>query len=245
MNSMLPKIQVTTYTVTLPISEKTVKYRPYTVKEQKILAMAKESEDNNTLIDAILQVMQNCILDSTDARELPLTDVEYLFYMLRARSESESIDLKYKCENIIEKEDATKVCNHIMDYRLNLLTELEIQKNEISDIIEVTDKVGIKLRHQRFERDTIGDTIPTPTEMLEIIAKNVEYIYDETSSYSPKDVPMQNIIEWIGELPPEKYKKIEEFFDNEPKIIKKLDIKCTKCGFDHSIIVEDIFDFFI
>jgi hypothetical protein len=240
--SLLPKIDMPTYTVKLPISELTVKYRPYNVKEQKILAMAKESGDNNSLVDAIIQIAQNCCVDNTtDVADLPLNDVEFLFYQLRARSESEILELKYRCENLVED----KKCNNIMEYELNLLTELEVTKPDVSPIIEVTDKIGLKLRHQRFEKDIIGDKLPTPQEVLEIIAKNVEFIYDENSAYSGKDVPLQNIVDWIGELPPEKYVKIEEFFANEPKIIKKLDIKCTKCGFDHSIEVRDIFDFFI
>jgi hypothetical protein len=240
--SVLPKIDMPTYTVKLPISELTVKYRPYNVKEQKILAMAKESGDNNSLVDAIIQVMQNCCMDTTDVNDLPLNDVEFLFYQLRARSESEVLELKYRCENITEDD---KKCNNIMEYNLNLLTELEVVKPDISPIIEVTDKVGLKLRYQRFEKDIIGDKLPTPQQILEIIAKNVEFIYDENSAYSGKDIPLQGIVDWIGELSPEKYVKIEEFFANEPKIIKKFGIKCKKCGFDHSIEVRDIFDFFI
>lgn len=241
MNTVLPKIDTPTYTVKLPISELTVKYRPYKVKEQKILSMAKESDDKNTLIEAILQIAQNCMVDPIDVRELPITDVEYFYYTLRARSESEIVELRYKCENIIED----KVCGAVMDYDLNLLQELEVIKSDIPALIEVTDKVGIKMRHSRFEIDTIGDRIPTPEDILTIIAKNVEFIYDEDSAYSGKDIPIKDIIDWIGELPPEKYIKIEEFLQNEPKIIKKLDITCKKCGFDHHIEVENIFDFFI
>lgn len=239
--SALPKIDTPTYSVKLPISELNVKYRPYKVKEQKILSMAKESGEKNSLIEAILQIEQNCMIDPIDVRELPITDVEYFFYVLRARSESEILELRYKCENIHED----KVCGAIMDYDLNLLQELEVVKSDISAIIEITDKVGIKMRHSRFELDNIGDKIPTPEQILEIIAKNVEFIYDENSAYSGKDVPIANIINWIGELPPEKYIKIEEFLQNEPKIIKNLDITCKNCGYDHHIEVRDIFDFFI
>jgi hypothetical protein len=243
--SVLPKIDMPTFTVKLPISELTIKYRPYNVKEQKILAMAKESNDNNSLVDSILQVVKNCCLDATDISQLPLADVEFLFYQLRARSESEIVDLRYKCENTID--DDGKKCNNIMEYGLNLLTELDVTKNEnLTPIIEITDKVGLKLYYERFEKSAIEvGSIPTPQQILEIIAKNIEFIYDENSAYSAKDIPLQSIVDWVGELPPEKYIKIEEFFANKPKLIKKLDIKCSKCGFDHKIEVRDIFDFFI
>ena len=148
--NVLPQIDTPTYTVKLPISELTVKYRPYKVKEQKILSMAKESGDKNALIEAILQIEQNCMIDPIDVRELPITDVEYFFYTLRARSESEVLELRYKCENIHED----KLCGKIMDYDLNLLTELEVLKPDISPLIEVTDKIGLKMRHSRFELDS-------------------------------------------------------------------------------------------
>jgi len=240
--SFLPKIESPVYTVKLPVSELTVKYRPYTVREQKILAMGKESGDPNTLVDAIKQIIANCTLDSIDTEELSISDSEFLFYQLRARSESEIVELKYRCENTLD--DGT-TCNNIMDYDLNLLTELETTKSDISPTIEVSDKVGLKLKYQKLEHTKIGDTIPTPDETLEIIARNVEFIYDETSVYNAKDIPVQNIVAWLGDLPIEQYTKIEEFFANEPKIVKKLDIVCKKCGFDHHITVRDIFDFFI
>lgn len=239
--SLLPKIEAPLYTTKLPISELTIKFRPYNVKEQKLLAMAKESSDTDSLVDTILQIEQNCCLSDVDISELPLTDVEYFLYQLRARSDSELLELKYKCENTVEE---GKKCNNIMHYDLNLITELEVVKPDVSPIIQIDDKVGIKLRYSRFEKDNV-DVDPSPEKILEIIAKNVEFIYDENSAYSAKDVSVQEIVNWVGELPPEKYVKIEEFFANEPKIIKKLDIKCNKCGYDHHVEVKDIFDFFI
>jgi hypothetical protein len=238
---MLPTIDVPTFSVELPISKKNIQFRPYLVKEQKILTMAKESGEKNSVINAILQIINNCIItDINIQEELPITDVEYLFYQLRARSESELVNLKYRCENKIED----TICGNTMDHTLNLLTDLEILDNGVSPIIEITENVGIKLKHQRFELDGLEDTLPTPKELFEIIANNVDFIYDENSSYNAKDIPQQKIVEWIGNLPTEKYEKIEQFFLNEPKIIKKLNITCNKCGMNHNILVEDIFDFF-
>lgn len=239
--SFLPTIDVPTYSVELPISKKEIKFRPYLVKEQKILTMAKESGEKNAVIEAILQIIKNCLVTDINIQEdLPITDVEYLFYHLRARSESEIVELKYRCEHKVDG----SICGNIMEHNLNLLTDLEISDAGISPIIQINDSIGIKLKHQRFELDTVEDSIPTPTEMFELIANNVEFIFDETSSYNAKDIPVQKIAEWIGQVPTEKYKKIEEFFLNEPKIIKKLQMTCSKCGMIHDIEVEDIFDFF-
>lgn len=237
----LPKIDLPTYSLTLPISKIQVKFRPYLVKELKILNMAKESGDKNALVDAISQIVSNCTVNDIDVSNLPITDTEYYFYNLRARSESEIVKLKYRCETEING----RICNGIMDHDLNLLTDLEIYDPNISNIIEVTDTIGIKLKHQKFEKDNITTDIPTPDELFELIAKNVDFIYDENSQYSASDIPLQQIIQWISELPSEKYKSIENFFLNEPKVVKHLNMTCNKCGTAHEILVEDIFDFFI
>ena len=239
--SFLPKIDLPTYNIVLPISNTKVNFRPYLVKEQKILSMAKESGDKNAVIDAILQILSNCTTNNVDVSELPITDTEYYFYNLRARSESETVKLRYKCENTVE----SGICGNIMEHDLNLLTDLELFIPEVPDTIEISDTIGIKLKHQKFEKDEIQGRIPSPEEIFQIVAKNVDFIYDENSQYNAKDIPVQHIMQWISELPAEKYKNIEKFFLNEPKIIKKLDIVCNKCGMRHNIVVEDIFDFFI
>lgn len=238
--SILPKIDVPTYNVTLPVSNIQVKFRPYLVKEQKILSMAKQSGEKNALIEAILQVLNNCTQNTVDVYNLPVTDSEFYFYNLRARSESEIVNLKYRCESKIDGER----CGNLMEYDLNLLTDLEIFVPDVKNTIEITDTVGLKLRHQRLEADNLVGKIPTPEEILELIANNIEFIYDENSQYDAKDIPVSQIVEWIGNLPAEKYKTIEEFFLNEPKIVKKLDLTCSKCGTNHNIVVEDIYDFF-
>ena len=239
--SLLPKLDSPTYSITLPVSKQLIKIKPYTVKEQKLLLMATESGDKNFLVDTILQIVNNCIITPVDARELPITDVEYVFYQLRARSQSELVNLRYKCENKVDG----IVCGNIMTHNLNLLTDLEVSES-LSPTIELDHKIGIKLKHQKFEKDKLENTeIPTPEQLFELIAKNIEFIYDEKSSYNPKDVPFENIIEFLGQLNTKQYEKIEQFFLNEPKIYKNLQITCKKCGTVHDITVEDIFDFFI
>lgn len=240
--SVLPTIDLPTYTLKLPVCGETVKFRPYLVKEQKLLTMAKESENKNSLVDAIFQILENCVVSAIVVRDLPITDIEFLFYNIRARSESEVVDLRYRCENPVDGSQ----CGNIMEHELNLLTGLDIVDNDISPIIEVGEHVGIKLKHQKFEYDVLDDgKVPTPSELFNIIAKNVECIYNKDSSFNASDVPLSEIVDWIGNLPTEKYAKIEHFFLNEPKIVKHLEIKCTKCGMLHNITVEDIFDFFI
>ena len=110
--SFLPKIDLPTYNIVLPISNTKVNFRPYLVKEQKILSMAKESGDKNAVIDAILQILSNSTTNNVDVSELPITDTEYYFYNLRARSESETVKLRYKCENTRSEEHTSELQSH-------------------------------------------------------------------------------------------------------------------------------------
>lgn len=239
--SMLPKIDTPIFTTDLPITKQSIKYRAYTVKEQKILLMAVESEDKNSLIDAILQIVNNCVLSNIDIFKLPIVDIEFLFYQLRARSQSEIVELKYRCENKID----SVVCNNIMKHNLNLLTDLEVTEG-VSDIIQLTDTIGIKLKHQKFEKNNINSSaVLNPLQLFELIAKHVDFIFDKNSMYSSNDIPLEKIVEFLESLSTEQYKKIEDFFIKEPVIKKTIELTCSRCKFEHKIEVENIFDFFI
>jgi hypothetical protein len=238
---MLPKIDLPTYSIELPISKQQIKFRPYTVKEQKLLMMAVESSSEETLVDTILQVVSNCVVTDINAKELPLTDVEFIFYQLRARSESEIVQLKYKCE---KKIDGTS-CGNVLRHELNLITDLEISEG-LDPTIQITDSIGIQLKHQRFEVDTLKNVkLPTPEQVFEVVANNVDFIFDKESTYPVSDLPVKHVVEFLSQLSTTQYEKIEKFFLNEPKIYKSLQITCNKCGTVHDIKVEDIFDFFI
>ena len=105
---MLPKIDVPLYSITLPLSNKKIKIRPFLVKEEKILLMAMESNDEESILLAIKQIVNNCCVDKIDVDELPILDLEFIFLNLRARSIGEMVELEYKCNNDIKLEEETK-----------------------------------------------------------------------------------------------------------------------------------------
>ena len=119
---MLPKLDIPTYTVKLISSGKTVRYRPFLVKEQKLFLMASEADDAKDTINTIRQVLKNCILDDVDVDNLPTFDLEYLFMHLRARSVEEVVELKYKCNNEVKDEEGhLGKCNGSVAFKLNIL----------------------------------------------------------------------------------------------------------------------------
>ena len=237
--STLPVIDTPIYNAMLPVSKQEVNFRPYVVKEQKILLMAVESKEQRAIIEAIAQIVGNCVLSKIDTRTLPVTDVEFLFYNIRARSQSETVDLQYKCHNVVGDD----ICGGKMYHKLNLLTDLEVSE-ALPSLIQITDTIGVKLNHQKFEITSIIGEL-TPEQEFNIVAKNIDYIYDETSSYSSKDVSLTELVAWLENLTMDQYFKIGEFYANEPRIYKKIILNCKKCGVNHNLEVEDIFDFFI
>lgn len=236
---MLPKIDLPTYNITLPISKEKVTYRPYLSKEQKILLMAIESEDRDTIKNAVTQIINNCVISNIDISKLPIADTEFLFYNLRARSDSETVDLRYKCEAPLGE----GVCGHILQHELNLLTDLDIVNKDISNIIQIDDKIGVKLKYITFTEDDSDTDDITADQIFEDVANHIDSVYDENSVYDSKDVSLRERKEFLESLPTDKFMKIEEFFINQPSIEKKIQLKCPKCGTVHNITVENIFSF--
>lgn len=236
--SLLPTLESPTFSITLPVSKKEIKFRPYFVKEKKLLTMAVESKNDKTLIDSIKELLDVCVI-SGDISDICLVDCEYLFYNLRARSESEIVDLRYNCE--VELDNRT--CRNVIQLQLNLLSDLNVSTGN-DPLIQLSDTIGIKLKHEKFIDATFEtDTIYSPDEIFGMVAENTEYIYDENSTYKNSEIPRKELISWLEKLKPKEFSKIEDFFTNQPKITKEFNIKCNKCGTDHNIIVEDIFSF--
>ena len=183
---MLPKIDVPIYTVDLPLSKKKIRFRPFLVKEEKLLLMAMESKEEKSVIDATKQIVNNCCLDEIDVEKLSITDFEFLFLNLRARSVSEIVDLQYKCNNTVKEEDGTEHdCGHIVNLKINVLEiEPEIDPKHTNKI-ELTNKMGIVMQYPNFkilEKEDGSDV----EKIMDTISECVEYIYDEDNIYYKK-----------------------------------------------------------
>lgn len=241
----LPKIDTPIYELDLPLSKKRIRFRPFLVKEQRNLLMAMESDDKETIEKNIRQVLHNCTLtENIDVEELPIIDVEFFFINLRARSVGEVVQNKYRCENVVED----KTCGNLMEVDINLL-DIKIDKDEsIKDEIKITDQLTIKLRYPQFsvlERSSKFDN--TADMVFDMIVDSIEYIYDSSEErfYYAREAEPGEMVDFIDSLNQEQFKKIEEFFENLPKLNKKIEIKCKKCGFDHTITAEGLESFFV
>lgn len=238
----LPKIDTPVYDITLPLSGKNIKFRPFLVKEQKNLMMALEADDSDTIEKNIKQVLINCTIDEdVDFDSLPVVDIEYYFLNLRARSVGEVVDLKYKCNNEVEGRE----CGNIMETNMNIL-EIKVDRTEEDSLIQLTDQIFIKLNYPKFGSIKQFADVKDLTELaINMIVDSVEYIFDGEQYYYSNETPKQELISFIESLNHAQFSKIEAFFDNLPKLNKVINIQCSKCGFEHVIYVEGLEDFFV
>lgn len=237
----LPKLDCLVYELTLPLSKKKIKFRPFLVKEQRNLMIAMEADDKETIERNIKQVMQNCCLTELDIDSLPIIDVEYYFLNLRARSVSEIVENKYECKNIVDG----KECGKVMDVKFNLLDiAVDVDPN-IKDVIQLSDTMSMKLHYPTFSVLERAKKFENETDMaFDMILDSIDYIFDGKQYYHSKETTGDELQEFVESLSSKQFAKVEEFFSNLPKMNKKLDLKCSKCGFQHTIEVEGLENFF-
>jgi hypothetical protein len=246
---MLPKIDVPVYEIHLPVCNKTMKYRPFLVKEEKLLLMAMESNEDKTIIDSIKQIINNCCLDEIDVETIPVPDLEYFFLNLRARSVSEIVELKYKCNNTVRDENGEdKTCGNVVSLELKVLEVKPEISPEHSNKIELTEKMGIVMKYPNFKMMEKLENSKTESEvekLMSVISECIDYIYDTDTVYYKKDIETKELTEFIEGLNRNQFEKIQKFFETMPKMKKELRFQCKKCGYDDNIVVEGLQNFFV
>ena len=244
---MLPKIDVPVYSINLISNGKEIKFRPFTVKEEKLFLMANESSDLKTVIDTTKQVLNNCIISDIDIDKLPIFDIEYLFLNIRARSVNEIINLNYKCNNDIknDEDEGTHKCGHTVQIDVNVLDIKPKIDKKPENRIQITDKVGIMMKYPNFNTLTKYEGENESEMVLKLTIDCIDYIYDGDQIYYAKDTTEEELVEFIENMQTKDLEKIKEFFDSMPKISKELDFKCKKCGYEERITVEGLESFFV
>jgi hypothetical protein len=241
----LPKISSPIFELKLPLSKKIIRYRPFLVKEEKILLMAIEANDEPTIINSIKQIVSNCCLDKVDVDKIPILDLEFLFLNLRAKSVGEVVELHYKCNNNVTDETGnTKKCNHVNPITINLYDiKPEISNDDINKI-DLGNDIGIVMTYPNFHMVSGAFSGSQIEIMMSIIVKCIDYIYDKDDIYYAKDTPKQELEDFIESLSREQFAKIQHFFDSIPRLKKTVEFKCNKCGYVEEIVVEGLQSFF-
>lgn len=238
----LPKIDVPIYDVTLPSDGKTIKIRPFLVKEEKLLLMAVESKDNENIIKTTKQVINNCIVSGdVDVEKLPFFDIDYLFIALRAKSIGEKIEMSYTCNNTTPEGRCGGVFQADID-----VSKCKISKNEnIGMDVKVSDKISIRMKYPTYSiMKAIMGNETILEKKIRVIMNCVDRILSGDKVYTTKDFSKEELKAFIEDLTQDQYKHLEEFVDNLPSFYIESEAKCPKCGHVHTIKYTDFTSFF-
>ncbi len=233
----LPKINTPTYELVVPSTGEEIRYRPFLVKEEKILLMAMESGDNKEIIRAIQDIVKECTYDKLKLSTMPMFDIEYLFLNIRAKSVGEITTLRLKCPD--DEKTTVKVDVN--------LTEIEVQtdKNHTNKI-ELTDEMGIMMKYPTIDSFAGDMSEINASNMLEVISGCIDSIYDKGGEevFEAKDQTTKELIEFIEQLNSKQFKNIQGFFDTMPKLKHTIKIKNPKTKKESEVVLQGLNDFF-
>ena len=245
---MLPKIDVPVYDLKLLSTGKKIKFRPFTVKEEKLFLMAAEAGDVKSIVDTTKQVINNCIISEIDIDDLPLFEIENIFLQLRSKSIGEIVSLRYRCNNKIFNDETKeeKDCTNIVEIDVNISEILpKFDDKKINNKIEITDSVGVLLKYPNLKTVEEYDGEDENKNILETIVSCIEYIYDKDNIYYAKDTKKEEMVEFVESMQTKDLEKFKDFFESVPKIEKNVHFKCSKCGYEEEVLVEGIESFFV
>jgi len=237
----LPIIGVPTYEATLPSDGTTVKYRPFLVKEEKILLIALETGDKKAQYRALKQILKNCIIGDINIDRLPVFDVEYLFIQIRGKSVGETLEPTIVCPTC---KVSGKLKIPLADAKVN-----QSNKMETPHKIMLSEKVGITVVYPNMKM--IEDIDPDKavaggdTETIfKVIVRCIDQIFDGEQMHNPKDYSEKELSSFIEGVPTESFKKIVEFISSMPKVEKDVNFRCPGCGTEKNVVLRGIEDFF-
>lgn len=231
----LPKISYPTYSIKIPSTNKAAKFRPFLVKEEKLLLMAKESENNADILLAIKQVINNCCLDNNfDNEKLTIFDLEYIFIKLRAFSVDNVVKVSYK-----DDEDNQ---NYDFDVDLN---EVEVKFPEKNDKnIKISEKLGILMKYPSASLYEDKDFLNLDKDYLfELIIRCIDKIYNGDNIYEAKNYTTKDLSEFLENLDSKTFVTIQDFLMNSPKLLHVLKYK-NSLGKEKQITLSSLNDFF-
>ena len=236
----LPKIATPTYELELPSTEQTVKYRPFLVKEEKLLVLALETEDTKQITTAIKTVLKSCVLTKgVKVETLPTFDIEYLFLNIRGKSVGEELEVKVICPD----DEKTEVPITID------LDEVKVQKSEGHDKqLKLDDKLMMEMKYPSLEQFIKNNFDFNDANQMEqsfdLIGSCIDKIYSEDEVWATADCTKKEVKEFLESMNSSQFKKIEKFFETMPKLSHTLEVTNPKTKVKSEVVLEGLASFF-
>ena len=229
----LPKLETPTFELTLPSTGSKFTFRPFLVKEHKILLTMSEA-DNEEVARIIRELVDVCTFKKLNIKELPHFDIEYVFLYLRAKSISETVEVVVNCE-----------CGEKINTSFNIEDVKVVKPENHSNKIMINDEIGIELKYPNI--DDVVDIFATKDnqKVIDLVIKSIKGIYNQEDYWEAKDQTKEELEEFVYSLTKEQFSKLEQFFVTSPKIVQTIECDCPKCGKHNVSKLEGLQNFFV
>ena len=237
----LPKINTPTYELELPSTGKKIKYRPFLVREEKILVIAMESENIKQITEAVIDILNSCILTrGVKIDQLSTFDIEYLFLNVRSKSVGETVEVNVTCPD--DGETRVQMEINVDDIKM-------VKNKNHKNIIKLDDTLSLKLKYPSMNQfvENNFETSESTSEIdrsLDMIITCVDTVFDEEESWSASDCTKKELREFIEQLNSKQFKDIEAFFNTMPKLSHTIKVKNPKTKVESEIVLEGLASFF-
>ena len=234
----LPKLTTPTYELEVPSTDEKISFRPFLVKEEKILLIAMESGKSEDILEAVKQIVEACTFDKLDLGRMPMFDVEYIFLNIRSKSVGEISKLRLLCPD--DKKTYADVEINLQDVKVHVD---EGHNNKI----ELDNKMGMIMTYPNIDSfKASGITTITAVNMLDVIGTCILQIYEQKGEkvYEAKDQTKKELSDFIEQLQTKHFKKVQAFFDTMPKLKHTVKVKNPKTKKESEIVLVGLNDFF-
>ena len=232
----LPAIAVPTHELEIPSNKEKITYRPFLVKEEKLLLLANESGQDSEVVNAIKQIITNCTFEKLDVETLALFDLEYVFLNIRAKSVGEVVSLKLLCKD--DNETYADVEIDLNDIKVNF-------PKGHTNKIELSDTIGILMRYPQFNLVRISTEGSETEYIFRMIKECISTIYDGDTVFERSDFTDKDLDTFLESLTSEHFKKLQEFFETMPKLSHDIKFKNPKTKKQTKMTLEGMQSFFV
>ena len=235
----LPKINTPTYELSLPSNGKKIKYRPFLVREEKILIMALETENQKQITNAVVEILDACIMTrGIKIQTLATFDIEYIFLNVRSKSVGETINV-----NIICPDDEKTSVEVPID-----LESIKVKKDKShTNIVKIDDNLSLKLKYpsmDQFIESNFESSDDTIKNTMKVITSSIDMIFSEEESWNASESTPKELEEFIEQLNSKQFQTIEKFFDTMPKLSHRVKVTNPKTNVESTVILEGLAAFF-
>jgi len=233
----LPKLNDSpNYDLVIPSMKKSVGFRPFLVKEEKILLMALESDDQKQILNTVINTIKACVTEDIDTTRLTTFDIEYMFLKIRAKSVGETSTIVMKCNE----------CESSNDIALNI-DDVEIEVPDISNTIELDNQISLEMKWPTFDnivKDDILSSESSVDQIFGLIRSSIDVIKTNEERFSAKDQTAQELDSFIESMNNQQFTKVREYVEKMPKLTHDVAFTCKKCNHQNNIVVEGMQSFF-